>query len=473
MRQQPHQGILPPSIHLPAAAQTFVLWRWPFTYLEHCGRYYGSRFTVNTTDLPPLIFLSEPEEIKTTLSITDDRLRPGEGGKMIMPIVGDLSFMLQDGDKHISGRRAILPAFHGKAVQKHASLVMDITQRDVASWPRDTVVALYPKLRSLTLEITLRRVFRPQRPAPNDRIYVLRDRLLAMLSVTASPVFPESSLRHGPGRRIWERFLNHRQEADDLIYALIDEHSNTNLDPGDVLTMILAERDSDGSPISRQRVRDNVMSIILAGHETTASELAWAFQLLAHNPGVQARLADAIDSDSDDEYLTATVQEVLRHRPVFLFTIPRVVVQPVEIGGRRYAPPAWLLGCIYLLHHDPRVYPEPDRFCPERFLDAPPQPHLWRPWGGGRRRCPGLHLAMLEMKTVLRTVLSSAAVLPAGRRMEHPRWRSVIVTPHAGSRVVLRSRGRRAERFGSEPTRAKPWTPMSSTQPHVSADCDH
>jgi cytochrome P450 len=377
-----------------------------------------------------------------------DVLHPGEGGAMIMPLVGKESFMLHDEDRHMNGRRTIVPAFHGKTVQKHANLMTDIILREVASWPYATAIALHPKLRALTLEIILRRIFPSSKSTTDDTILALRDRLLEMLSVTASPVFPEPSLRHGPGRRIWERFLRHRAEADELIYALIDKNRDTPADPGDVLTMIFAARNPDGSPASHPQVRDNIMSIILAGHETTASELAWAFQLLAHNPSVQDRLIDEIDSDAGEEYLTATVQEVLRHRPVFLFTIPRAVVKPTEIGGRTYNPPVRLLGCIYLLHHDRGIYPEPDRFRPERFLDAPPPPHLWLPWGGGRRRCPGLHMAMLEMKTVLRAVLSRATVLPAGRRMERPRWRSVIVTPHAGSRVVLGPRDRRAASFG-------------------------
>ena len=360
--------------------------------------------------------------------------------------------MLHDDDRHMNGRRAIAPAFHGKMVQKHANLVTNIIQREVASWPQDAGIALHPKLRALTLEIILRRIFPSSKSTADDDIHALHDRLLAMLSVTASLVFPEPALRHGPGRQIWERFLRHRAEADELIYAFIDNNCDTPADPGDVLTMILAARNPDGSQMSRQQMRDNILSIILAGHETTASQLAWAFQLLAHNPTVQATLAAEIDRDEGEDYLTATIQEVMRHRPVFLFTIPRAVVKPVEIGEWTYRPPARLLGCTYLMHHDPSIYPEPGSFCPERFLDTPPPPHLWLPWGGGRRRCPGLHLAMLEMKTVLRTALSTATVLPAAKRMERPRWRSVIVTPHAGARVVLQARRRSTACPKTKPT---------------------
>jgi hypothetical protein len=183
--------------------------------------------------------------------------------------------------------------------------------------------------------------------------------------------------------------------------------------------------------------------VLLAGHETTASELAWAFQLLAHNPDVQDRLIEEIDDEDGGAgaYLSATVSEVLRRRPVFLFAIPRVVSAPIQIGDWTYEPPAQLLGCIYLMHHDPELYPNPHSFQPERFLNSPPQAETWLPWGGGRKRCPGSHLATLEIEAVLKATLSKRTVAPVpGARMEHARWRSVIVTPHAGSRVTLHKR---------------------------------
>ena len=260
-------------------------------------------------------------------------------------------------------------------------------------------VPLHPRLRALTLTVILRRVFAGEQSQREDLLLTLRDKALAMLTVTGSVVFPVPMLRHGPGRTVWRRFLRHRSEVDTLIHGLIDErrHAGGAADR-DALAVLLAARNPEGAPMTRAQLRDNVMSLILAGHETTASQLAWAFQLLAHNPAVQRRLIEEIDGDAGDAYMTATIQEVLRHRPVFLFTIPRAVVQPIEIGGWTYEPPAHLLGCIYLLHHDPDVYPEPDEFRPERFLEGQPSPYAYLPWGGGRRRCPGSHLALLEMR---------------------------------------------------------------------------
>jgi tetraprenyl-beta-curcumene synthase len=434
------QPALPPTLPLPRPAQTFAIWRSPFACLERSRKRYGSRFTIKMTSHPPLVFLSDLGDIKTMLRAPAEVLHPGEGADSIEELVGEESFMLQEGEEHLNGRRLILPPFHAKVVREQADLVDSVVRREVASWPLDTPFALHPRLRALTLETLLRTTLGASGALADARLYALRDRLLGMLSVTASPAFPEPLLRHGPGRGVWTRFLRERAEVDELIYAIIAERGDVREGRGDMLGTLLGACNVDGSRMTPRQVRDNLMSIVLAGHETTASELAWAFQLLAHNPRVLARLIEEIDAGDGEEYLTATVREVLRHRPVFLFTIPRAVKQPIEVGGWTYSPPTQLLGCIYLVHHDPELYPEPHEFRPERFLESSPSTYTWMPWGGGRKRCPGLHLAMLEIKTVLRTVLETMTVRPVARKIERPRWRSVIVTPHAGSRVVLQRR---------------------------------
>ncbi len=441
---------------LTTLVQTYAMWRWPFTYLERCRARCDRRFALRMTNFPELVFLCDPADVKAMLAAPAETLHPGEGGATVEPIVGSSSFMLLDEDEHLNGRRAVLPALQRRVIDSETQWVTDVVRSAISSWPRDVSVALHPRLRALTLEVILQRIFSRRENGCEDRSPALRDGVLAMLEVTGSPAFPVPSLRHGPGQTAWKRFLSDRAGVDVLIHALIDERRDGfEADRQDALTMLLQARNTDGSPLTRSQLRDNVMSLILAGHETTASQLAWAFQLLAYNPVAQRRLIEEIDSDAGDGYLTATVQEVLRHRPVFLFTIPRAVKRPIEIGGWTYRPPARLLACIYLLHHDPDVYPEPEEFRPERFLEGQPSPYTWLPWGGGRKRCPGSHLAMLEMKTVLRTVLHSMTVSPASRHMERPCWRSVIVTPHAGSRVVLRRRERLVPRVG-QPPRCRP-----------------
>jgi cytochrome P450 len=438
------RGAVPPGPPLLAPVQTLLIWRWPLHFLSRCRNRYGSRFTVNITSHPPLVFLCDPAETAEMLAGPAGVLHPGEGARTIEPLVGEESFMLMDGEEHLYGRRAVLPALRTSAVDDHAELVRELAGAEVAGWPLDVPFALHPRLRALTLQMLLRTIFTPELEPEKRMLRELHDRLLEMLTITASAVLPEPLLRYGPDRRIWRRFLRRRASADELIYSIIANRSGAARRPGDLLDRLLGARNPDGSLLSPRQVRDDLMSVILAGHETTASELAWAFQLLAHNPSVQERLTQQLDAGEGEAYLSATVKEVLRHRPVFLFAIPRAVKEPIEIGGWRYTPPAQVLACIYLVHHDPALYPEPEQFRPERFLDRSGQlPPAWLPWGAGRKRCPGLHLATLEMETVLRSALESFTIRPAAGAIERARWRSVIVTPHAGCRVVLHPRCRR------------------------------
>lgn len=444
---------LPHGPSWPTLAHTAAMWLCPLAALQRFRRQHGDRFTLRNSVYPPLVFLSDPAEIREVFVASEAQLRPGEGARTISPLVGLRSFMLSDGEEHRLGRKAVLSAFRASAIGRHEQMVREVAERALAGLPCEQPIALHPRLRALTLEVILRTVAgRFDGPlGPNLRL--LRERVLDMLDITTQLAFVEPRLRQGPGAAAWDRFLRTRAEVDELVYALIGERS-----PGhaDVIGTLAAQRNADGSPATPKQIHDNVMSVILAGHETTASQLAWAFQLLAHSPRVQRAIVDEMSRGTGDAYLTATIQEVLRRRCVFVFAIPRAIATPVEIGGWSYEPPGHLLPCIHLLHHDPRIYSEPFAFRPERFLDDPPAPGTWLPWGGGRKRCPGLHLALLEMKVVLRTVLERVAVEPVARKLERPYWRAVVVTPHAGSRVRLTPRHRSAStgpsRFGASGT---------------------
>ena len=443
---------LPPTAPFPSVVQTAVcMWR-PLEYLEWCLHSIGPRFTMKPVDKPPLVFLADPSEIRAVVTAPLAILHAGVGAAVTAPLFGDTSFMLREEDERINGRDAIMPAFHRQAVVGYTDMVSDLASRAVGSWPRDAPTAIYPRVCSLTLTVMLRAVF----GADDDRtIERLRDLMLSMLSITASLLLHQPPLRHLPGwRRTWSRFLRDREGVDELIASIIARRRRAGGTSSDMLDMLLSAARLDGLPMTAKELRDNLVSVIIAGHETTASAVAWAMQLLAHNPHVQDRLAAEIDDGQSDVYLQATVNEVLRHRPVFLFAAPRAVTQPIEIGGWTYRPPAQLLGCIYLMHHDPVLFPDPHSFRPERFLDSPSRAsRVWLPWGGGRQRCPGRHLALLELRTILRTVLRGLRIMPAGPAIERARWRSVIVTPHAGGRVVLRERStnRRAPEGGNAP----------------------
>jgi cytochrome P450 len=432
------KGDLPPTPPLPSSIQTLAC-RWmPLGLFEWCSDNLGDRFTLYPLDLPPVVFLSNPADIRAVLGAPSSVLHPGAGGSAIAPIVGRHSFMLHEGDEHMRGRRTILPSFSATALEEHTQRLERIIQAEVASWPLGSPIAVLPRLRSMSLRIILGTVFQED---DGHRLQRLHDHMLCMLDMTASFVLVEPRLRHLPvWRGIWQRFMHERAQVDEEIRTLIEAAPAKR--GNDVLGRLLAATNRDGSPLSPSQLRDNLVSVILAGHETTASEAAWALQLIAHAPDVQARLAAEIDAGSDERYLQATVAEVLRHRPVFLFAIPRVVAAPFELGGWTYRPPVQLLACIYLLHHDPQLYDTPNAFLPDRFFSGAPEPSSWLPWGGGRKRCPGHRLATLELQSVIRATLATRTVLPVSRRVERARWRSVIVTPAKGGRVLLSARPR-------------------------------
>ena len=434
------KGDLPPSGPLPSVLQTLSC-RWlPFAYMEQCGARLGARFTVYPLDMAPLVFLSDPMEIHAVLTAPPTSLHPGAGATVIAPLIGEGSFMLREEDDHICARKAITPAFQKRMVADHVAMLRDSVEREVASWPVDRVISVHPRIRALTLRVILRAIFGEEGLA----LQRLHERLMEMLSVTVSVVLQEPKIRHLPGwRRTWRRFVKQRAEVDQLIYALIARRrAHAESQRADLMSMLLSAQCPNGAPMSEREIRDNLMSMILAGHETTTGELSWAFQLLAHHPDVQERLIAELDDDVDDVYLEATVHETMRHKPVFLFTIPRAVVKQIEIGDWTYRAPAQLAGCTYLMHHNPEYFADPHEFRPERFIDEPPQPRTWLPWGGGRKHCLGRHFALLEVKTVIREVLATKRVQAASTHIEHPRWRSAILVPHAGGRVVLRKRRR-------------------------------
>ncbi|HXB66543.1 MAG TPA: cytochrome P450 [Solirubrobacteraceae bacterium] len=441
---------LPPSVPVPAIVQTLLCREWFIPYVERCRERYGSRFTVYPVDMPPLVFLGDPGDIHAVIAAPPTTLQPGAGGSLVAPLIGESSFMLCDGERHKYGRNTVLPAFHRKAVQRHTEMVVDTTRREVASWPRNVPLALHPRLHTLMLKVILKTIFLDEDHCQD----MLHRRLLGSLAVTEGALLQAPALRHLPGwGASWRGFLKRRARADELLLEIIRTR-RARLGRGDLLDMLIAARNPDGSAMSDGQVRDNLMSMILAGHETTTAELAWAFQLLAHNERAQNRLLAEIDAGAGDRYLTATLNETLRHRPAFPFLIPRAVVAPIEIGGCTYRPPARLLGCTYLMHHDPSLYPQPQAFRPERFLEETPHSGIWLPWGAGTKSCVGRHFALLEMQTVLREVLSLLRVLPACSRIERARWRSAVLVPHAGSTVVLRERQpprrRGAKRRGRE-----------------------
>lgn len=429
---------LPAGPRWPRGAQTLVGASRPLKLLEYGRDRFGKTFTIRAIGQPPLVYFSDPADIQEIFSSSADTLHPGEGASLLLPILGDQSLLLLDEDDHLYSRKVVMPSLHSTAVQRHADFVVELMEREIASWPRGVPFALYPRLRALILETILRVVFGP---TPDARLPYLRDHLLSAFSIFSSVLLPAPLLRRvPPGRAQWSRSQCQLREADKIIYELIDERGEELTQQGATADLLRAAHDEAPAAIPRKALRDNIVTLLLAGHETTASTLAWSFQALAHYPPALRRVVEEIDEEAGNAYLKATIYEVLRYRPVFIFTAPRVVKRGIEIGGRAFAPPAYLLGAIYLVHHDPTIYPDPQAFRPERFLYSAPETPLWIPWGGGRRRCPGLHLALMELEIVIRTVLRRLSIQPTGKKMERAKLRSFIVAPHGECRLILHDR---------------------------------
>jgi cytochrome P450 len=435
--------LLPPGPPYPSLLQGLGFWTRPLAFLERTRARYGRRFTIRLPFSPPFVFITDPDEIKQVYTAPAEVLHPGEGARVLEPVVGANSVILLDGASHMEQRKLMLPSFHGERIERLTGLVQDVTESELAGWADQRELTLGPRMQKLTLEIILRAVFGLD---PGERLETVRARLSDLLSFGDQPL----TLYGPPGPRM-ERFLNRvgplvgfvdiREDVDRLLFELIDERRGEDGERADVLTMLLEARHKDGSPMSHQELRDELMTLLVAGHETTATSLSWAFERLTREPAVLERLVEEVDS-GDEAYLTATIQETLRRRPVLPNTAPRLVKQPIEVGGWHYEPGVCLVANSYLVHHDPEIYDDPYSFRPERFLDQAPGTYTWIPFGGGRRRCLGASFAMLEMKVVLRAVLSAYNVAPVEGRHERARRRNITIRPGEGARIGVAARER-------------------------------
>jgi cytochrome P450 len=436
------RSALPPGPSMPSALQLAGFWTRPLAFLERCRERYGKRFTLRLPGTPPLVMLTDPGEVKEAFTAPPDVLHPGQGFRMLEPVLGRNSVILLDEAEHMEQRKLLLPAFHGERMDRLTGLMEEVTAAEIAAIPRDVPLPLHPHAQDLTLKIMLRAVFGLE---PGPRFDALCERLQSMLEFGDRPIslLPPPK----PGSRTMKlaeqagpfaSFVRTQEEVDETLFALIAERQAEGVAGDDVLAMLLEARHEDGSSMSQQEIRDELLTMLVAGHETTASTLAWAVERLVREPAVLQRLTAEVETD-DDAYLTATIQETLRDRPVFPNAAPRYVAKQVTVGDWTYDPGCSLVPNSYLIHHDPTIYPDPHTFRPERFLDQPPGTYTWIPFGGGRRRCLGASFAMLEMKIVLRTLLTTCNLHDPGAGVEAAQRRNITVRPVRGARVALGS----------------------------------
>lgn len=426
------QATLPPGPRTPAVLQTIGWWTRPLSYTASLHKRYGSRFTMRLLGQPTFVVLTDPADLRELFTADPEVLHPGEGARLLEPIVGPNSVILLDERPHLEQRKLMLPAFHGDRMQRLTGLMEELTAAELDGWPLGEPVALHPRFQRLTLEIILRAVFGLDE---GPRMDLLRERLPAILAFGDSPLSLLPPLQRSfAGRGRFARFQRERAEADAELYALIDERRREGGERDDVLAMLLAAEHSDGSPMSDEEIRDELMTALVAGHETTASSLGFAFEQLARSPEIMERL-----DDEDGSYADAVVAETMRRRPVLPNPEPRLVKRPVTIGGHTYPEGVVLIGGSYMVHHDPSIYPDPYAFRPERFLGRKPGTYTWLPFGGGRRRCLGASFALLEMRLVLRAAAERFTLSAPGPR-PRPARRMITIVPGDGARVVLHRR---------------------------------
>jgi cytochrome P450 len=284
---------LPPGPSQPPVMQTIGWWARPIAFIERCRERYGKRFTIKLLSAPPFVMHADPAHLKEIFTAPPEVLHPGEGARILEPVVGTNSVILLDEREHLSQRKLMLPAFHGEKMERLTGLMGEVADREVASWPRGEAVELHPRFQSLTLDIILRAVFGLD---SGERLEAIRTRLTEILMLGSRPLGMFPFLQRDMGRMSpWRRFLRLREETDQLIFDLIEERRGDPSDRDDVLSMLLEARHEDGSPMSPQELRDELMTMLVAGHETTASELAWAFEQLVRAPHVLARLTRRLD----------------------------------------------------------------------------------------------------------------------------------------------------------------------------------
>jgi cytochrome P450 family 135 len=426
---------LPPGPSIPALATTMIWFTKPLPLLERCQARYGDMFTLRLAHEDPFVFLSDPDAIKQVFTGDPQRLHAGKANRVLAPVVRNHSVLLLDEAAHMEQRKLLLPPFHGSRMKGYGDLMDSIATAEVERWRPGERISLLPRMQAITLEIIVRAVFGVEDQARRDELGVHLRKLLDDTTSRAALPFlavlgPERVTRFGVLKRrlrpideILHEEIRARRGASDLEQR------------DDILSLLLQATHEDGSPMRDEELRDELMTLLVAGHETTATMLGWVIERLVRHPAKLERLCTELAA-GEDRYLDAVISETLRLRPVIPI-VARWLTEPMEIGGRVLPAGVSVAPCIYLVHRRPDLYPEPERFLPERFLDNPPGTYTWIPFGGGVRRCLGASFAQFEMKSVLRAIFSRIRLQPVTDSAEPIRRRNITLVPGRGTKVKV------------------------------------
>lgn len=432
--EAPIKGV-PPGPRIGRMLQTAIWSRKAQWLLEQSRARFGRMFTLRLAYEGNWVVVSDPELVKQVFTGDPRVFHAGEGNQILRPVLGENSVLVLDEKKHIAQRKLLLPPFHGERMQAYGEKMAEIAAREIESWPTGAPCKLRPRMQAITLEIVIETVFGVH---GGERMAQLRDALRGFLDLTTDPRVLLPVLMIGPDRiqRI-PAFRRRTGRVDELLAREIGERRGAAdlAERDDVLSMLVAARHEDGSPMSDAEIRDELLTLLVAGHETTATALSWAMERLSRHPEKLERLRAEVEA-GEDAYLTATIQETLRLRPVIVVVV-RKLTEPVELGGYELPAGTRVVPCIHLIHRDPEIYPDPERFLPERFLDNPPGTYTWIPFGGGVRRCLGAAFAQFEMQVVLRELVRRHGVAPADPKPERSYRRAITETPRHDAEVIL------------------------------------
>ena len=436
---------LPVGSPLPAIVQLLQWIYRPIPFMEACARRYGDCFTLRFPMTPPLVLFRHPEAVKEIFTGDPDQLLAGETRRLLRPLVGNHSVLLLDGAQHTRHRRLMMPAFHGERMHAYGETMREITDQVLASWPRGRPFPLQPELHVITLSIMLRTVFGIDDVAEFRR---LRECLTELLALSANPLTLLPWLQDviGPFTKR-RRLLQLIQDVDVLLFAQIARHRGAGTTGRtDVVSLLIDARDEAGEALSDIELRDELITLLVAGHETTAAALAWTFHRILQHPAVydtlQAELHRVIGSGSvgsvhvsELDYLDAVIKETQRLTPI-LWLLGRQLHAPLHVGGRDLPADVMVALCVYLSHHHPEVWRNPNEFAPDRFLGKRPSPYEFFPFGGGGRYCLGAAFALYEMKLIIAEVLSHVTLRAAPGHVISAVRRGIVFAPSTEMPVV-------------------------------------
>jgi cytochrome P450 family 110 len=442
---------LPNELRTPAILQTLQLIAEPTKFLDNCAAKYGDIFTVRVLGLnsPPIVFFSHPQAISEVFAIPAKKLDFQKATHVFQPLFGENSIVLQDERSHNRQRQLLMPPFHGNNLKLYGELILKITAETTKNWLTGSKISMQEVMPDITLQIILQVVFGI---SPGERYHKLKTQLSALLEDITKPWY--SSLFFFPPLQKdwginspWGNFLHRREQIDKLIYAEIYERRlQDHINRTDILTLLMSACDENGEQMTDAELRDQLVSLLLLGYETTAGVLNWAFYLIHAHPNVKQQLIgelNNLDNPANPEaiaklpYLNAVCQEILRIHPIALICTPRMVKNPVEIMGNEFHPGTVLVPCIYLAHRREATYTEPQQFQPERFLQQKYSPSEYLPFGGGYRGCIGAAFSMYEMKLIIAALLSRFQLQLNEPHPVKPVRRGITIVPSGGVSMTV------------------------------------